>query len=389
MKNENDPILVLQVFSVLDMGGAESRIMDLAGNLDPSRVRYAFLLHNRDEDYSKDFYEEEAVRLGCPVYRLPRYKIYNGRAYRKAVREFFKEHPEIDIVQGHMTSVASIYLPIAKETIGAVTIAHARSAGVDPGLKGKLTKFLRRNLKKRCDHCWACSTEAADALYGEDARKNGQVRIIPNAIRVADFAPVEKQIKKGSEIRSAYGLDGKFVVGHIGRFHYAKNHEFLVDIFAEILKVKKDAALLLVGDGDLKKETEEKVKALHLEDKVIFAGRQSNPADFYHAMDLLIFPSRYEGLPGTIVESQAAALPALVSDAVTKDVAVTEYVRYCSLQKNAAEWAGEALGFYEERSRKTEGARETAKQLKEAGFDVESQARMLEELYKSLLEENG
>ena len=157
-------ITVLQVLGGLNVGGAESRIMDILRHIDRDRVQYAFLLHSE----GPDFYEEEAKSLGCPVYRVPRFKLYNMLSYKKAMKRFFLEHPEIDIVQGHITSSAAIYLPIAKKCGIKVTIAHTRSAGVDKDLRGFLTLMLTKHLDRKCDYMWACSTEAAIAVYGKE-----------------------------------------------------------------------------------------------------------------------------------------------------------------------------------------------------------------------------
>lgn len=375
---QDNRLVVLQVLGGLAVGGAESRVMDITRNLNKDGVRYAFLLHSEGPDH----YEEEAEALGCSIYRVPRFRFFNYFAYCKEMKVFFNAHPEIDIVQGHITSSAAIYLPIAKKAGVKATIAHARSAGVDKGIKGKLTTFLRRNLDKKTDYMWACSTEAAIAVYGKDNYDAGKVRVIPNAIDVDKFVPDENKKKIGQDIRKQYGLENKLVIGHVGSFRYAKNHEFLVRIFSVIAGLRDDARLLLVGEGGLMDNVKAQVKELGLENKVIFAGRQSKPQDYYHAMDMVIFPSRYEGLPGTIVESQASYIPALVSDAVTKDVGVTEFVKYMSLDESPENWANTALSYLQE----IQGSEENvAAVLKEKGFDVKSQVGMLEKLYSDLL----
>lgn len=391
--NLKDKIVVLQVLSGLELGGAESRVMDLCRQMQDTDVQYAFLLH----DKGPDFYETEAGNLGCPIYRVPRFRFINYFSYCKALKEVFKEHPEIDIVQGHMTSTASIYLPIAKKQGVKATIAHVRSAGVDPGLKGILTKWLRRHLDKRSDYLWACSTEAAKAVYGDDHVNKGDVRILPNAIDVDKYVPGNELMERGRDIRKQYGIENKLVVGHMGRFHYAKNHEFLVEIFAEIKKMEPESALLLVGEGGLLEDVRKKAEELGLQNDVIFAGRQSAPEEYYQAMDLLVFPSRYEGLPGTIVEAQAAGLPCVVSDSVTRDVDVTPLTDYESLNRSAKEWATIALAHMDEIKRRKNTPfdpmdnrniwQRPEEILKANGFDVKMQAENLRKIYLKMIEE--
>ncbi len=369
-------IVVLQVIGEMVMGGAESRIMDLLRHIDPEKVHYDFLVFNPKEQH----YDKEIEERGSHVYRLqPRFKIYNYFSFCKALNAFFAEHPEIDIVQGHMTSTAAIYLPIAKKHGVKCTIAHARSAGVDPGLKGTLTKWLRRDLYKKTDVCFACSPEAAVSVFGEQWYEAGKVRILPNAIDLAQYQSVSEE--EAAAVKEKYGLQDAFVIGHVGRFHYAKNHEFLLEVFREILKQKKEARLLLVGDGDTLPMVKEKASQLGISDQVIFAGMQKDTAAYYRAMDLMVFPSHYEGLPGTVVEAQAAGVPVLMSDTVTKQVAVTPLVECMSLQKTSAEWARAAMALYEKTKTDTENY---YKILCENGFDVTAQARLLERIYTKL-----
>ena len=138
---------MLQALGGLRCGGAESRVMDITRRLDNTNIEYDFLLH----DKGPDFYEDEASSLGANIYRVPAFRIINYFSYVKALNRLFQEHKEIDIVQGHITSSAAIYLPIAKKHGVKVTIAHGRSAGVDKGIKGILTRVLRKNLYKKCD----------------------------------------------------------------------------------------------------------------------------------------------------------------------------------------------------------------------------------------------
>lgn len=379
-------IVVLQALGGLTCGGAESRVMDITRRLDNTNIEYDFLLH----DKGPDFYEEEASSLGARIYRVPAFRIVNYFSYVKALNKLFHEHKEIDIVQGHITSSAAIYLPIAKKHGVKVTIAHGRSAGVDKGIKGILTRVLRKNLYKKCDLMWACSPEAGESVYGKARQDAGAVRVIPNAIDVDKFATGydEERIKA---LQQEYKLDNKFVVGHVGSFRYAKNHEFLIDIFAKLIEKKSDAVLLLVGDGERKQEMVERCTVLGIKDKVIFAGNHGDVYNFYQLMDIIIFPSRYEGLPGTIVEAQAAGVPSLISTAITGSVGVTDLVRYLELEKTAVEWADEALSLYDDICRKkmeNEWEKPDAI-LKEKGFDVNSQVSMLADLYADLIERNN
>ena len=190
-----------------------------------------------------------------------------------------------------------------------------------------------------------------------------------------------------ARLKEEYKLGDKFVVGHVGSFRYAKNHEFLLQIFAKLLKTKSDAVLLLVGDGSRRQEMEELAGSLGIKDKVIFAGNHNDVYNYYKLMNLIIFPSRYEGLPGTIVEAQASGVPSLISTAITDSVGVTSLVRFLGLDESADKWAEDALLLYDsvQKAKIEEGWEAPAELLKAAGFDVNSQVVMLEKLYKDMV----
>ncbi len=366
------PIRVLHVLGTTNLGGAESRIMDLYRHIDREKIQFDFLVHTNKEG----FFDREIIQMGGNIYRLPSFRIYNYLAYKKACRNFFKKNNDYRAVQGHMTSTASIYLPLAKKAGIPVTIAHARSAGVDKGLKGTLTKWLRRNLYKHCDYMFACSDLAAKAVFGENTYARGKVVLLPNAVDTKEFAYNEVP---RDEIRKEYDLEGMTVIGHVGRFHYAKNHEFLLDIFADYYRENKKARLFLLGDGPRRSEMEERAKELKIDSAVIFAGNQNPVAPYYQAMDAFVFPSRFEGMPGTVVEAQAAGLPCLISDAITEQVKATDLVEFMSLEQNAEKWA-EKL----QRMLSAKPAREEKRLINDISktyYDVNEQVKWYEKFY--------
>lgn len=364
-----EPIRILHVLGGLSLGGAESRIMDLYRSTDRQKMQFDFLVHSSE----KEHFDEEIETLGGRIYRVPRFKVYNWFSYKRALKRFFAQHHEFRAVHGHMTSTAAIYLPIAKKAGVPIVIGHARSAGVAGGLKGLLTKCLRRPLKHRADYCLACSKEAGEAVYGKKWVDAGRVEVVPNAIDAAQYA-YDENVR--NEMRKELGLSNKLVIGHVGSFREAKNHTFLIQIFAEIYKKRKDAVLLLLGDGALRETIEKQVSEAGLAQAVRFLGNQAKVSPYYQAMDYLVFPSLYEGLPGTVIEAQAAGLRILVSDAVTKEAGVTELAEFFSLHKAASEWAAHVVENceYERKSRLSD--------IQKAGFDISAQAARYEEIYR-------
>ena len=101
------PVRVLHVLGGLSLGGAESRIMDLYRCMDREKVQFDFLVHQDGGEMGRipEFYDEEVGKLGGKIYTLPKFRGYNYFGYKKAVKEFFREHHEFAAVQGHMTPV--------------------------------------------------------------------------------------------------------------------------------------------------------------------------------------------------------------------------------------------------------------------------------------------
>ena len=369
------PVRILHVLGNTQLGGAESRIMDLYRHLDRTQVQFDFVVHSEEEGY----FNEEIRKLGGRIFRVPRFRVTNYFSYRNAWEKLLEEHcnsdgkSEFHMIQGHMTSTASIYLPIAKKCGIMTTIAHARSAGVDHGIKGVVTRFLRRNLDQKADYLFTCSKIAGISVFGEKAVNHGMTRFIPNAIDCGKFAYREEVRER---IRRELGLEDYYIIGHVGRFHYAKNHEYLIRIFASLVqKETRKYALILLGEGGLMEETRTLAKELGVSDRVYFLGNKGNVNDYYQAMDFFVYPSRFEGMPGTIVEAQTAGLPCLMSDTICDEVIATELVATMSLQENPELWADyiEANAVYERHSHVEEMVRQ--------GFDVHGQAEFMTDFY--------
>jgi glycosyltransferase involved in cell wall biosynthesis len=368
---QQNPIRVLNVLGTIDIGGAESRVMELYRAMDKEKVQFDFLIHTDTEGH----YSKEIRELGGNIYKAPRFKVINYFAYKKALQKFFKEHNDYAAVQGHMTSTASIYLPIAKKAGIPITIAHARSAGVDQGIRGIVTRIIRYPLKNKADYLFTCSKEAGVAVYGKKAVKDGRVITIPNAID-ADRFSYNETVR--NEVRKELGIEDKFVIGHVGRFGFMKNHTYLIDIFNEVYKQRNDVVLVLIGEGGLMEDIKAKVESLGLKDKVYFMGNRPDIERYYQAFDYFVFPSTFEGFPGSVAEAQASGLRCLVSDKITREVALTELVTYKSIDETPKSWADDIL----KNADKIKARKDHSDIIKEKNFDVKRQAQMLEKFYK-------
>ena len=168
------------------------------------------------------------------------------------------------------------------------------------------------------------------------------------------------------------------VLGHVGRFSYQKNHEYLLSVLAAVRIRGIDAKLMLIGSGENMQNVISLAQKLGLSQHVMFIGNVNNVNDYMQAMDVFLLPSRFEGLPIVGVEAQAVGLPCIFSSAVTNEVALTSNV--CYLPADGASvglWADKVLQFADKW-----GADNTAA-LKNAGFDVCRTADILRDIYFS------
>lgn len=371
-------IRILHVFGKLNMGGAESRIMDLYRNIDRTKIQFDFVVHGEETG----FFEEEIRTLGGRVFRVPKYKVVNQCEYIGAWKRFILEHSgEFEMIQGHMTSTASIYLPVAKKGGIRTTIAHVRSAGVDPGAKGVMTRILRMNLANKAEYLFACSDIAAISAYGKKAFNAGKTTFIPNAINTELF---RFNPKMRHDVREELNIENKFVIGHVGRFHYAKNHEYLLRVLKSFLEkkaagqTKLNPVLMLVGDGPKMDEMKQLATDLGIMGNVLFLGSRSDAYRYYNAMDCFVYPSRYEGLPGTVIEAQASGLRCLISDRICEEVYVTDAIMGMSIDADESLWADKAIECAAKAPKEREKYVQT---VSDAGFDIKTQSKKMEQFY--------
>lgn len=363
------PIRVLQVLGGLEAGGAESFVMNLYRAIDKKKVQFDFVKHIEH----KGVFEDEITQMGGKIYRCPQYTGKNHFAYCKWWESFFKEHPEYHMIHGHVRSTASIYLKIAKKH-GLVTIAHSHSTSNGSGISAIVKDMLRLPIRHTADYLFACSDKAGKWLYGEKATEQPNYRMIPNGVDLRRFAFCEE---KRQQMRQDLGIaEDTFVLGHIGRFTVPKNHQFLVELFAEYHEENPNSKLLLVGDGELFETVQQQCTQLGIRDAVIMAGSKTNTEDYYQAMDVFVFPSLWEGLPVSVVEAQANGLPCLLSDVITHDVDLTDQVKYLALA-NKKVWLCEVANL----QRKPRIAATTENMAKLQPFDATVVAKQLQSFY--------
>lgn len=370
----SEVIRILHVFGRLDRGGAETMIMNLYRNIDRTKIQFDFIIHTKD----KCDYEDEIRFLGGRIYSIPRYKGKNHREYKNIWNDFLKQHNEYKIIHGHVRSTAAIYLSIAKK-YKLKTISHSHNTSSGKGIVAIFKNLLQYPIRYKADYLFACSKSAGEWLFGEKACKSKKFYILKNAIDSEKFI-FNKEIR--IEKRKELNLQDNYVIGHIGRFHPQKNHDFLINVFKKVHEKNKNSVLLLIGDGELKKSIENNVKKLGIEKNVIFTGGRSDITELLQAMDLFVLPSLYEGLGIVVIEAQASGLHCVVSDNVPKETNITKNVKYISLKESQRYWSQIILKYFEGYNRKN-----TKDKIIDSGYDIKETSKWIEKFYFKMLKE--
>lgn len=363
------PIRILHMIGSLNSGGSQAFVMNIYRNIDRNKVQFDFVIDRANDT----FYVKEIEDLGGKVYTLKNIKECNPITFCKQWDSFFENHSEYKIIHGHVRSIAAIYLSIAKKH-GLITIAHSHStASRGNKIEQVVKNIMQLPIKYTADYLFACSNEAGKWLFGEKAIKKDNYKVVKNAIDIEKYVFNES---KRNEIRKVLGVEGKFVIGHVGTFTYPKNHKFLIDVFYQVQMQNKNAVLLLVGDGELRPQIEKQIADLRIKDKVILTGVVPNVNDYMQAMDVFVFPSIFEGLGIAVIEAQASGLSGIVADTIPKEAYITDLIKTISLKESADIWVKIILKYsngYERRN--------TYKEIKNSGYNISDAAKWLEEFY--------
>lgn len=373
-------INVLVLITAMDRAGAETMMMNYLRHIDRNKIHMDFVLNR---EYESD-YEKEIKELGSKVYHLSPIYPNTVREYKKEFKKFLKEHPNYDVIHSNLEERSAYPLAIAKKAGIDLRIVHAHSNLKHVDIKYIFRLYLRKKLRGKYTHSFACSRGTAKWLFGDDKK----TIIVRNAIDTDEFKYDENLRRKA---REELGIDDDTIlIGHVGRFSYEKNHKYLLKTFAEVNKMKPKSRLVLIGGGKnrselrLKDEIIKTIEELNLEDKVIMLGVRDDMPYIMQAMDIFALPSLSEGFPLTLMEAQSLGLKCIVSNQVPKECNVTGEVKYFPIDISPEEAAWELLLLKDKRVDPIEMNR----QVKAAGYDIKTNAMWLERVYsKAILNE--
>lgn len=327
---DKKPYRIAQIIRKLGDGGIESVVYNYYNTMDHDTFAFDVFYHS--DTISKP--SKELIDAGVRFYEIPPYQ-KDLLGYISSLRRIFRDNKYL-IVHSNMNTISVFSLYAAwKEQIPIRIIHNHNVPGGNEVFRNAVKYLLRPFGGLFATDFFACSEKAGRWMFTTKYDK-GLVKVIPNAIDFSRFRDVSSD--EIINLKKQLGIEGKKVIGHVGRYTYAKNHRFLIDIIRSIRQKNPEFVLLLVGDGELNDEMNKWIIDKHLEDNVIQTGWVNKPEIYYNAMDVFVFPSLYEGFGMAVIEAQASGIPCIVSEAIPDEARISK--EYFKLDLNAGidEW---------------------------------------------------
>lgn len=359
-----------------ESGGIESFLYNIYSRFDP----HEFVIHIAVSELKASIFTEKLCAQGIIFHELSGNRKKVLKNYRMFINLLRKER--YDVLHLNVYHGMSLFYICLSKLMGVkVRIAHAHNTHLKKNNVYFWNVFLHNAAKWLFSDfatCfWACSEKAAKFTFSASALSRKGFIFIPNGVEIDKFK-YDHTIR--AEFRNKYGLTGHLVIGNVGRICYQKNQEFLIDILNVLIKHHHACKLLLVGEGEAQGLLEQKVAQLGLNDSVVFLGASSHIMQLMCAMDVFVFPSRFEGLGIVAIEAQAMGLPVICSENIPYEAHVTPSIRALPLDAGAEFWAKNILNCKTSLDDRTQNR----DYLIKAGFDISHTVSMIEAGYKNI-----
>lgn len=369
---------ILHVTGAMNVGGTETMLINLYRKIN-KKVEFHFISYSK----SKAFYDGEIESLGGKVIRLKPPNEVGFINSIKDIKKAIKENGPYDAVHTHMLFNCGIAMIAAYLSGVKVRVSHAHTTSDDSSslVRKIYINLMRFFIKVFSTDFLACSNSAGKYLFGNNIISNKKYKVLPNYIEYEKF--INNSDK--TNFREELGIkNDDIVICHIGRFITAKNHEFLIDMAKQMIQKNNKVKLVLVGDGDLKNNIENKVKSIGIEKNIYFTGIRKDIPSILNNVDLFILPSIYEGLGLVLLEAQASKVPCLVSEAIQPEVDLgIGLVKKLNLSCGASKWADEANKIINENKNNDI---DIIKAVQEKKYDLNSILNNLLSVYKLKLD---
>lgn len=319
-------IHILMITDSLSINGISSVIFNYAERINTDKFKITIICGSPVADK----YRSLAEKLHIDIVELPSRKRSTFSYYKLLLKEMRSGYYDIVHIHGNSSSI-SIELLLAKIAGIKKRIAHSHNTMCD----FKAHRLLIPLFRILYTDAFACGQKAGEWLFGSKP-----FYIMHNGFEINKFIFSQKYRE---EIRLRLGINDAFVIGHIGRINYQKNQDYLLDIFEIVAREKEDAVLLIVGTGPDESKIKDRIKKSSYRERIILYGETKEPEKIYMAMDIMVFPSRYEGLPVTLLEAQISGLPCIISDSISSEVCFTDEMKMLSIEQEPSHWAAVVL----------------------------------------------
>lgn len=372
------PVRILHVFGGMDRGGAETTFMEFLRHIDRARFRMDVLVHTM----RRCSFDDEIRALGSQV--IPCLRPSRPLAYGRHFKDILRKDAAYDIVHSHVEHFSGYVLRLAAECGVQGRIAHCHSAPktdpkqLTPARRAYLA-LTERWIRQYATMGLAVSANSASSLYGSHWRQDPRFRVLRTGIDLTPFEHVDR-----TAVRAEFNIPhDAVVVGHVGSLLPVKNHPFILETFAAFLAQVPSAHLVLAGGGPLMSEIRALAQAKGIDARVHMPGLRLDVPRVLAAFDLFLFPSRHEGLPLAVLEAQAAGVPCVLSDTITREVDVElGLVRFLGLQTGKQDWV-DALRAGLSQDKPAWAERVAA--FRRCGFDIQHQVLELQTIYANAL----
>lgn len=317
------------------------------------------------------YVEEKFKEANCEIVKLPNRRKHPFKYLNGLNKNMKKNKYDIIHIHGSSHNIA-MELLLAKKNKIRIRIAHSRNTRCNNVIAHKLLTPIFNGCYNKA---LAVGTDAGKWMFG---KKKFEVFHNGKDLEKYKFNKIKRK-----EVREKYKLNGYKVIATVGSFNEQKNQKFLIELTKKIIEDNKKIKLVLIGDGGKRKEYEEEIKELGIEENVLMLGRIENVNEILNGMDIMLLPSLYEGVPNVALEWQANGLKSIISDSVTTECAVSDLVSFLSIN-NYKKWISEIektkIPTNDERKEKSDDACEN---LKKNGFEIKSSVKRLEKIYSN------
>ncbi|MCR5866960.1 glycosyltransferase family 4 protein [Aquincola sp. J276] len=234
-----------------------------------------------------------------------------------ALRDFFRaEHPDIVHTHSSKTGILGRLAASAARVPIIVHTVHGYAFPAEPRRAIKaIFKFLERRAGRVTDRMIVLNDADAAIARNLLGVPEHRLALLPNGVDVDTYAPATPERRQALR-QSAFGIQAPehVIVGMVGRLWLQKNPQCFVRAAIRVTAQRRNVSFFMVGDGEFRSELVASIEASGHADRIRILGWRSDVPELLKALDVMVLPSRWEGMPLAILEAMSSAVPVVASD---------------------------------------------------------------------------